>query len=360
MVEDHKIKENLAAGVEAAVSSFEITLSSDEASDIKEGLSMIKYDSHGGDGYVSAVRVAAYKCMPQRILDILEKQKSAKLLSPYFIFNNLPIDSQINGSPSFDETGALFKSGNLSENVICAIAAIIGEPYSIYFEGRELVNNLTPQKDTKHDYTGLGSEVELDLHIENSALKYMSEDDCSPRGMFLLGIRKDINAIGPKTFVSDSREALKLLDQNDIETLYGNNFIVRLPYRWRSAFSGGKENTDLSPMISGPISLPRISAVFYPDMVLPVNDRAKKAFDRLYQAMRSVSVGVDITPGKLVYIDNRFVLHSREKYYPTYDQNDRPYRWVQRLFVTSSLWNFRKFTSTSGNGGRVFDPSIVN
>jgi L-asparagine oxygenase len=161
----------------------EITLNPDEASSIKNGLSSISYDPYGGDSYISAIRTAAYRCIPQRILDILEKQKSIKYLSPYFILNNLPIDTNINGSPSFTETGHMFKSGCLSENIICAIGAIIGEPYSIYFEGRELVNNLTPQKSSKYDYTGLGSEVELDLHIENSALRYISQDDCSPRGM---------------------------------------------------------------------------------------------------------------------------------------------------------------------------------
>lgn len=340
---------------------LEVTLFPEELLIIKQGLSSISYDPQGGDDYISAIRTAAYQYFPKRILSILEQQKSVKHMLPYLIINNLPIDDDVHGSPSFSETGINFKSGCLSENVICAIGAIIGEPYSIYFEGQELVNNLTPQKHTKQDYTGLGSEVELDLHIENAALKYVSEDDCSPRGMFLLGIRKDRNSIGPKTFVSDARKALHLLDEDDIKTLYEKNFIIRLPYRWRRAFSSGKENTELSPMISGSFDLPRLSAVFYPDMVLPVNERAKKAFDNLYQALKSVAVGVDITPGKLMYIDNRFVLHSREKFSPTYDENDNPYRWVQRLFITSSLWNFRGFPcATTVDGGRVFNPGVVN
>ncbi|MBM3418283.1 MAG: hypothetical protein FJY17_05105 [Bacteroidetes bacterium] len=150
---------------------------------------------------------------------------------------------------------------------------------TIYFEGKELVNNLTPQKETKQDYTGLGSEVELDFHIENAALNHMSEDDCSPMALLLLGIRHDNQ--GPKTNVADSREALKLLSKEDIETLYGENFVLRLPYRWRSAFENSNDNTKLCPMISGPIDLPRISAVCYPDMVLPVNLKAKNAFNNL-------------------------------------------------------------------------------
>lgn len=36
--------------------------------------------------------------------------------------------------------------------------------------------------------------------------------------------------------IADSRKALKLLSVEDIDTLYGKNFIIRLPYRWHGAF----------------------------------------------------------------------------------------------------------------------------
>jgi hypothetical protein len=44
-----------------------------------------------------------------------------------------------------------------------AFASLIGEPYSILFEGGDIVNNLIPTKRAKREYTGLGSEVELDF-----------------------------------------------------------------------------------------------------------------------------------------------------------------------------------------------------
>lgn len=333
----------------------EITLSKAEASIIRSALAEIQYEPDGNQQYISKIRVAAYQSFPPRIIDALEKQKSAAAPASHLVFTNLPIDQDIKGSPSFYETGKNYKSGSLSENLICAFGAILGEPYSIYFEGQELVNNLTPQQHTKHDYTGLGSEVELDFHIENAALKYMAEDDCSPQGICLLGIREDIQ--GPKTYVADARQALALLSGNDLKTLYGKNYIIRLPYRWRKAFREETENTELCSLISGPINMPRLSAVFYPDMVLPVNHSASKAFSNLYEAVKSVSMGINITPGKLLFIDNRFTLHSREKFSPSYDPEGCPYRWVQRLFITSSLWNFRKFTTI---GERVFNPEAVS
>ena len=68
----------------------------------------------------------------------------------------------------------------LSENLLAALGAVIGEPYSISHEGLELVNNLAPHKHTRHEYRGLRSEVELDFHIENAAQAFMPEGDASP------------------------------------------------------------------------------------------------------------------------------------------------------------------------------------
>ena len=329
-----------------------ITLTNKESIIIKNELVKIQYDAMGGEDYVSNIRQAAYRSFPKRVIDILNQQKSAKKLNSHIIFDNIPIDDEVYGSPAFHQTGKDFKSGDLSENVICAFGLMVGDAYSIAFEGRELVNNLTPQKETKMDYTGLGSEVELDFHIENAALRFMSEDDCSPIGMFLLGIRRDPSNNGPKTYVSDARVAIQKLSEEDIEVLRNKNFIIRLPYRWRSAFQGGHENTDLCAVLTGSEDLPRINVAFYPDMVLPVNERAKTAYNNFYQAIKSVAEGIEVQPKRLVYIDNRFTLHAREKFSATYDDQGLPYRWVQRLFITSSLWNFRRFYS---KGDRVFD-----
>lgn len=335
-------------------SSEKISLTTDECVRIKNALNDIPYCSKGNEQYISTIRTAAYHSFPEKIIQLLHAQKSAKNMMSHIIFENVPIDDAIHGSPAFHETGKDFKTGHLSENVICAFGLLIGDAYSIAFEGRELVNNLTPQKNTAFDYTGLGSQVELDFHIENAALRFMSDDDCSPMGMLLLGLRKDYSAEGPKTYVSDARLAIQQLSTDDLAILRGKNFIIRLPYRWRAAFQAQKENTELCPIISGTNELPRLNVAFYPDMVLPINENAKRAFDNLYAAIKSVSVGIEMEPKRLVYIDNRFTLHSREKFLPTYDSNGMPYRWVQRLFLTSSLWNFRQFHSV---GDRVFDPT---
>jgi len=331
-------------------------LTSQEQQILRQGFENIPYNKFGRNEYIQKLRRTIYQTLPDRLIDLILMQKTASQLLSGFIIENIPIDDRVIGSPSFEQTGADFKAGTLSENIITAFASLLGEPYSIYFEGQELVNNLTPQQDTKYDFTGLGSEVELDFHIENAALQYLSEDDYSPLGIFFLGLRIDENAPQPTTYVADARQALKLLSQDDIELLYQDNFYLNLPYRWRDAFHSAPICTAKCPLIRGPLDLPRVSVAFYSGMTTAVNDVAKHALDNFHQAVQEIAKPIIIRPGNLVYVDNRFTLHSRTKFCPTYDTAGHPYRWLQRVFVASTLWPFRTFQKV---GERVFMPNAT-
>lgn len=333
-------------------SIIEVTLSTQVKKKLAQEFKDIRYDSLGQERYIQLIRKKIYQVLPVALINTLTSQRSADRLASAIVINNVPIDATIYGSPGFEQTGKHFKSGNLSENIITAFASLVGEPYSIYFEGQELVNNLTPQAKTRFDYTGLGSEVELDFHVENAALQYVSEDDYSPSGIFFLGVRIDKTIEPPKTFIADTRKALKLLSTYDLEILYNANFYLNLPYRWREIFSHGCTMVKC-PIIKGTLNKPRVSVAFYSDMILPINHAAKMALSHFHQAVKETSEAIQITPGKLVYVDNRFTLHSRERFTPTYDKQGCPYRWIQRVFVSPSLWAFRNFQTA---GGRVFSP----
>ncbi|STX46479.1 L-asparagine oxygenase [Legionella gratiana] len=291
-------------------SIIEITLGTEEKQKLVQEFNEIVYNPLGGEHYIQLLRKKIYTILPETLINTLTSQRSTNRLVSAIVINNVPIDENIHGSPTFEQTGKLFKSGTLSENIITAFAALVGEPYSIYFEGQELVNNLTPQAQNQFDYTGLGSEVELDFHIENAALQYVAEDDYSPSGLFFLGIRIDETIEPTKTLIADTRKALKLLNPFDLKILYGENFYLNLPYRWREIFS--QNSMVKCSVLRGTLNKPRVSVAFYSNMMLPINHTAKMALAHFHQAIKETSEVIQITPGKLIYVDNRFTLHARE------------------------------------------------
>lgn len=332
---------------------MEVYLTEDEKTQIK-AVSKIAYDHSGGVKYLRDLKRHALSHISERLLEILQHQKTSLSPHPYIIFKNLPFDAEVSGVPQNYEDSKQFKSSYLSENILMLFSSLIGEPYSIAFEGADIVNNLIPFKEHESRYTGLGSKAELDFHIENAALRFSVNGDLSPKGLLLTGVRPE-PLKNPKTMVSDARAALKRLCDEDVRQLYGKNFIIRVPYRWRDTDKSISDNTELVSLISGPIDNPSVNAVFYPGMILAVNDKANQALDKLKQAIKDVSIGIEITPGTLVYIDNRIALHARESFTSTYDANGLPNRWVQRVFITDSLWSYRHLHSVKA---RVFDPTL--
>lgn len=308
----------------------------------------VAYDPHGSMGYITDLRMMVLSILPRRIIDALSEQRASINPRSHLIFENLPTDEQVFTTPDPDVYTPAAKSGPISENLVMAFASLIGEPYSIFFEGADIVNNLIPTRKAKREYTGLGSEVELDFHIENAALKFMDDYNFSPLGLLLTGVRHDPQ--GPLTRLADARTALARLAPEDIECLRMPLYRVKVPYRWRR---GSAQQTEPVPLVRGSLDLPEISAVFYPDMVEPMTSAAAIVMEKFYAAIRKVSFGIDITPGRLVYIDNRFTLHSRDKFNGTNDEAGNPMRWVQRVFIASNLWNHRNLNPVKS---RVFEP----
>ena len=321
---------------------------------LKQALDTIVYDDSGRCEFISHIRPILAEALPRRLRAALETQRASLTPRPYVIIDNLPVDDEVFGSPRAGESGSRYKSGSISENLAVGIAALIGEPYSVQFEGADIVNNLTPQRGNEKEFTGLGSAVELDFHIENAALKFHSDFNLTPVGLLLTGVRED--PVLPKTRFADARLAVSKLSDEDKAILRSRRYAISVPYRWRNAFASNNAiQTDPVPLVSGDETMPEIHAVFYPDMVRPLDDIAKAAFDRFYEAIKEVSFAVDVTPGRLVYADNRFTLHSRDSFTASYDTNGCPLRWLQRVFVAANLWSHRGLRRVRG---RVFQPEV--
>lgn len=330
----------------------EFQLTEKEKKYLENVFSTIIYDPTGSEEYITNLLKKIYNTFPDRILFFIEENKLSKNQIPCINIKNLPIDNNITGSPMFHETGSLHKDGTISENLIVAFSLLIGEPYTITFEGLELVNNLVPHLTHNNQYTGLGSNVELDLHIENAALNFIFENDCSPSGVILLGLRRDPNE-KVLTYCSDIFSALSILDEKTISILKEPLFNLKLPYRWRSVMQTNM--TEKVPLITGYDDSPRTHAIFYPDMIYIEDLHARKAFSKLYKALQCSKIGLDISPGDLVYINNRIALHSRSAFNPTYQKDGIGYRWLQRIFITQDIWGMRHFQLK----GRIYDPSLI-
>jgi len=324
-----------------------------EKEKLKTELDRVKYDPNGHCQYINDLRMIGMQYLPLRILSFLVKQKASLCPEPYFTIENLPIDDEVISVPlgcEAEEERHNFKSGNISENLLIAISSIIGEPYSISFEGNQIVNNLIPSIAAKDDFTGLGSEVELDFHIENAALKYLSTSNYSPQGLLLTGVNSDPD--GPGTLVANGKAALDLLDADSRRILSEKRFILKVPYRWREALNGLAETEKVSVIIEDG-EYPDLAVAFYSDIITPCDEYAKLALEKFHKKVKEISIRLEINPGTLVYVDNRFGLHSRESFTPHFDNKGRAKRWIQRTFITPSLWNHRNLARSKH---RVFNP----
>ncbi len=323
-------------------------LTDSERNQLSAALGKINYDPQGGQNYITDLRIMADSNLPRRVIDVLANQRASLRPKPYLVFENLPTDEAVFTTPDPEVFTPAAKSGTLSENLIMAFASMIGEPYSIQFEGADIVNNLIPSPSAKREYTGLGSQVELSFHVENAALKYMENAGFSPLGLLLTGVRHDPQ--GPMTRLADARAALLLLEASDVVCLRQPLYRIKVPHRWRNQ---GTFATEPVAMLSGDLDFPEVSAVFYPDMVEALSTPAANAMTRFHDAIRQVSVAVDIKPGQLLYIDNRFTLHARDSFEPSLDKLSKPLRWVQRVFVSKSLWSHRQLERVQS---RIFLP----
>ena len=318
---------------------LEYTLSDNVKDELLTCLLDYKYPQDCYKNYLKNLRKIVGSMFPPLLLDLIYECKNSFSPPPAVILKNLPVDKELPSTPKYS-LPSREKKTSVSENILCSLALLFGEPYAVSTESSSLVNNLIPDKSSLDSFTGLGSRKKLDFHIENSAMRYIFSDGCTPKGLILTGVRNEVNT-PPLTQVSDARLALSLLSEDDIEQLKSHSYIIRVPKRWREILEHKHTYSKPVPMILGSRDRPIINAAFYDDMVHPLHQDAKRAFSAFHRAISSVSVGFVVQPGEAIYIDNRFTLHSRTPFEPYFDDLGRPSRWIQRIFVTDHLWGFR-------------------
>lgn len=325
------------------------SLSKIERHAVEQAVESIIYPENDYRNYLAQIR-SAQMTVGQIFADIADRANLSRCHPHYagaIKITNLPIDRNPPMPPA-QAAGMkrIEKPSYLSENALLLVATLFGEPYSMACEGRGLVNNLIPTQATSTDLSGLGAASDLRFHIENSALRFLTGRDCSPKALFLTGVRQDITP--PLTRLSDARPALALLSAEDRKALSTAQYQLRLPNRWRQ-FRPGYDavTTPRIPLLRSEPDGLLVNAALYGDMIADFGSAAgERAAHNFEAALEEVAIDEIVTPGEVLCIDNRSTLHARTPFKASFDEQGRALRWAQRVFVTDNLRNFHGWEAT--------------
>lgn len=297
------------------------------------------------EDFVAISRDRVLGALPSRIYDALLQWKSLseEVRPGIVVIDNLPIDANLPPTP-IDGHRSPDKTSNISEATLVGFGTMLGEIFCFRAErGGQSVQDLAAVKGKAQELTNEGA-VKLGWHTEHAAtgLTFDPPTDVVAYLMFF-GLRADPGGKA-KTLVSDIRDALSLLDQEHIETLRKPLFNLRPPLLVRRSIQSDERLFGPTPLLLGPRNAPQIRAALYGDLTVATPPEAQAAIRQLKRALTSTQRGIFTKPGRLAIVDNRTVCHSRSPYSPRFDGSDR---WLQRVMVTESLYNLRKWRHTS-------------
>jgi L-asparagine oxygenase len=337
---------------------LELALSISQRDILKQDLLSIVYPGDGFNRYVDSIKEASHhlKSILSPLRHFLASDVHPDERPGAIKITNLPI-SEYGEKPPLNHANLvkIDKTNYISENILTAVAVQFGEPYSMHCEGRGLINNLIPTRSTSSQVTGLGADSDLRFHAENSALRFITGNDCSPSALLLTGVKQESNP--PRTRLSDARLALKLVSDTERTILQSPLYAVKLPYRWRGYAAGYDTlHTRMIPLIEEDRNGLIVHAAFYGDMIsYCANVEAERAAKAFEEALESVAHDEVIAPGELIAIDNRTTLHARTPFKASFDEEGRAQRWVQRLFISRDLGAFSDWATPNE---RVFAPTF--
>lgn len=314
-----------------------IELSDAEKDRLGHALADLRYPVHGPYvGFVRQARVAFTLAAPPRLLDAIESIRTGAVPPCAVVIDDVPCEPGVTRGPVDIDDVVGLKLTDLSEALLIGATSLLGDPYGIRVEGASLVNNVAPVQAQRAALTGLGSDFELSLHIENAALRH-GPVDRAPDGLALTGLSPEPSA-PPATKIADARVALRSLSPRLAAILREPRFAVRVPGRWRDAMGGDARVR--TPLVTGGAQAPSCIIATYGDMTEGLDVKAQHAYEAFRDALEAVATPVVIMPGRLVLVDNHFTLHGRTAFKAAFDDEGRPYRWLQRTFWKRALRDF--------------------
>ena len=151
------------------------------------------------------------------------------------------------------------------------------------------------------------------------------------------------------TLVGPIRHSVPLLSADQVATLRQATYRVRPPSSFVTT-GPAIEQPRLLPIISGPICNPRLRVDFH--NMAGSDDNATAAMANLKDVLTSTAVGIALTPGDMLIIDNAAAAHGRTAFRPYYDGHDR---WLQRAYAARDL---QMSSSSRRPGSHVLTASL--
>ncbi|MFI6846763.1 TauD/TfdA family dioxygenase [Kitasatospora sp. NBC_00085] len=253
--------------------------------------------------------------LPVRLIEALRGLRQDAGVAGILSITGLPVDES-----ALPDTPTVKDSVQRIPAVPSAAAMLLAQQLGEVIAYRDekhgaLVQDVVPVRSLAGSQSNAGS-VPLELHNENAFHPYR------PDLVGLLCLRADRDGRAG-TLVSSIREALPLLDDEDLAVLNSPRFVTEAP----PSFGSG-DATAPHPVLGGNVRDPDIRVDF--NATTALDDEAAGAMERLGTVLTKVSSSLTLAPGELVFIDNRLVVHGRSDFTPRYDGRDR---WLHRVYV---------------------------
>lgn len=331
-----------------------ITLSNREKRRLKALANTLSYPLDGDyEAFIEAAKEVAIRALAPKTKRALSRIKNDTAPMAPAVIKNLPFDPRVTRGMVNPEDLMTGKPNDMSEVIVTGFTALIGEPYAISYQGQGIVSNLSPKKTHLHTNTGLGADKELSLHVENSAARLLTGDR-APDGLALIGVSPEKKG-SPGTMVADGRLAIAVIGSAHKQVLRDpTEFTVKVPERWRNSSTTSETAIDTA-VVYGSEGYPSFVGALYGDMLIPKSYRASVALEAFKKALNDVAVDLFVDPGTLALIDNHVLWHGRRKFAPSFDADGRPYRFIQRVYWTSTL---RRFGDWPTENKRLITPQF--
>lgn len=261
---------------------------------------------------------------------LVEKYSQYKedLMNNDFIVAHLEIDEILPETP--------IHSGFVDESMIevsatnlVAFNLALGV-YPVVYEGENdgrLLRNVCPRKSASKQISSHGSEFDFFPHVDNPDLPITGEVGSikigrCPDTLSLLSLKHQENVF---TSILRLDDVLKNFSAHEIEILTKPNFIVKRPDSF--------ESDDIA--IKNLPLLCKVDGKFYSRFDYHNVDSHDEKSLEVLNKFREITLNealwtkLCLTPGQVVIFNNQRTLHTRNKFTPNFDGNDR---WLLRLF----------------------------